>query len=225
VTIRGRAARLLIGVGLSGCAILALASVLVLHGGVLDCVDVLAALTGVLTYFCREQRGAQAVATAWKAAAGAVAIIMIVTGAGVVGGGVLVALVVGAALVAGGVGPLLRVRQERRSAGHRPAAAAPGATVDVSVRLTGLLEVSPPPVSLLPTVALGREWVRTSEALQTRLEPAAQQVVVRRRQDVLDELERRDPAGFARWLIAAPHGNDDPAAFVQADRLRGSDTA
>jgi hypothetical protein len=224
VTTRGRAARLLIGVGLSGCAILALASVIVLHGGVLCCVGVLAAVTGVLTYACREQRGAQAVATAWKAAAGAVAIIMIVTGAGVVGGGVLVALVIGAALVAGGVGPLRRVRQERRSAGHRPAAA-PGATVDVSVRPAGLLEGSPPPVSLLPTAALGREWVRTSEALQTRLEPAAQQLFVRRRQDVLDELERRDPAGFARWLVAAPHGNYDPAAFVRADRLRGSDTA
>jgi hypothetical protein len=37
---------------------------------------------------------------------------------------------------------------------------------------------------------------------------------VRRRQEALDELERRDPAGFARWLASGATVDDDPTLYV-----------
>jgi hypothetical protein len=47
------------------------------------------------------------------------------------------------------------------------------------------------------------------------LEPAARQEIVRRRAEALDELERRDPSGFASWLTAERSLHSDPAAFMR----------
>jgi hypothetical protein len=82
-----------------------------------------------------------------------------------------------------------------------------------------------PPVSGLPTWALGREWVRTTNALAGGLQPAAREAIVRRRQETLDELERRDPLGFARWLAAGPVPGSDPAQYVRGDARRLGDRA
>ena len=68
----------------------------------------------------------------------------------------------------------------------------------------------------LPIEALGREWVSTSAALGTPLDPRARAAIVRRREAVLDELERRDPDGFARWLAAGPLSATDPARYLRA---------
>ena len=46
-----------------------------------------------------------------------------------------------------------------------------------------------------------------------------------RRQEALDELERRDPAGFARWLAAGPTLSSDPAGYVRGGPLRGDPAA
>ena len=48
-----------------------------------------------------------------------------------------------------------------------------------------------------------------------RLSRAARASLVGRRDETLDELERRDPAGFARWLAAGPNTGSDPADFVR----------
>lgn len=85
-------------------------------------------------------------------------------------------------------------------------------------------------VSALPTPALGREWLRTSAALGARLSAADRQALVRRRVEMLDELERRDAEGFARWLADGPSSGSDPAAFVrgrseQGDQAAGSEAA
>jgi hypothetical protein len=37
------------------------------------------------------------------------------------------------------------------------------------------------------------------------------------RQSLLDELERRDPVGFRRWLDAEPRANSDPRRHLTAD--------
>jgi hypothetical protein len=71
-----------------------------------------------------------------------------------------------------------------------------------------------PPVSALSTTALGAEWLRTSSALTQPIGPAVRQSLALRRQEALDELERRDPDGFARWLAAGPQPGSDPAGFV-----------
>lgn len=128
---------------------------------------------------------------------------------GVVGAG-LGALVLLAAVLVGGVAGLLvavalaglltfALRSRRR---------APTAPADLPV-LT--------PVADLSTGALGREWLRTAGALGAELEPGTRQHVVRRRQDTLDELERRDPAGFARWLADGARVDSDPATWVRGD--------
>ena len=87
--------------------------------------------------------------------------------------------------------------------------AVPGPAVPGSPVLT--------PVAELSTDALGREWLRTAGALGAELEPGTRQHVVRRRQDTLDELERRDPAGFARWLADGARVDSDPASWVRGD--------
>ncbi|SDO45145.1 hypothetical protein SAMN05660199_02024 [Klenkia soli] len=71
-----------------------------------------------------------------------------------------------------------------------------------------------PPVTTLSTDLLGREWLRTSSALGGPLAAATRQAVATRRQDTLDELERRDPAGFARWLADDSPVSRNPAEFV-----------
>ena len=74
-----------------------------------------------------------------------------------------------------------------------------------------------PPVSALTTRALGREWLRTTTALAGRLDPAARESIVRRREDALDELERRDPVGFARWIAEGPQPGSDPADYLRPE--------
>ena len=86
------------------------------------------------------------------------------------------------------------------------------------------------PVSALTTSALGRDWVRTTAALGGRLSPVERQALVRRREETLDELERRDPGGFARWLAADHALAADPADYVhgrpvQGDPAAGTDAA
>jgi hypothetical protein len=80
------------------------------------------------------------------------------------------------------------------------------------------------PVTQLPTAALGTEWLRTTSALAGRLQPAVRASIVRRRQETLDELERRDPLGFARWMAGGPAPGSNPAQ-LQGDRAAGSDAA
>ena len=158
---------------------------------------------------------------AWRTGAATIGVLLFLSGTAVLGGPVLTVLA-GAVLAVGGLGLwLLRAgRPPRRNAtlappsatGVRPAApprpvagARPGETVGTVTYL--------PPVATLSTAALGREWLTTTTALAGRLDPAARQMIVRRRQDTLDELERRDPAGFARWL-AEGSLTDDPAGYL-----------
>ena len=117
------------------------------------------------------------------------------------------------------------LRAQRRGAGTASAGTPPVAPAPTSwpapvspSRGSGWADRGRLPVSALPTEVLGREWLRTTAALSGRLDPAARQTIVRRREETLDELERRDPGGFARWLAAGP--GSDPAQFVRGD-VRG----
>jgi hypothetical protein len=147
--------------------------------------------------------------------------------------GALLALF-GAAALAGGVAALLivgvlvaSVLLLRGGPGPAPVAAAvppaPMAQPEPPVALEVLLLPVPPPVTAMTTHALGREWLRTTATLDARLRPAVREAVVLRRQEVMDELERRDAAGFARWLTAAP--GSDPAGYIGGRTLPGSPAA
>ena len=82
-----------------------------------------------------------------------------------------------------------------------------------------------PPVASLTTRSLCDEWLRTTAALGARLTPAARAALVLRRGDALDELERRDPAGFASWMAAGPDRDSDPADFFRSGPARPGSVA
>jgi hypothetical protein len=196
------------------------------------------------------------VAAAWRAAVGAVAVLLVFFGAAVLAGGAarVVVLIWAAAVVLAGW--LRRTDRRRARPGTRPIGAVPGGRpaarplVDPSSRRSrhpsarrgGRPPVSPPfpdrppevPAPLsgpgpdlprLSTEALGQEWLRTSAALESTGDPAMREQVVQRRVAALDELERRDPAGFARWLAAGATVDSDPAQYLRGDSSAGSGTA
>jgi hypothetical protein len=81
------------------------------------------------------------------------------------------------------------------------------------------------PVTGLSTAALGQEWLRTTAALAGRLGATARRSIVDRREATLDELERRDPVGFARWMAGGPAPGSDPAEYVQDGPVAGTEAA
>ena len=215
---RGPIARSLIWLGLICGAFLALAGGIVLHGFALVAVAVAAGLVGCATYGFRDGGGAAAAETACKATAWTVGVIMLVSGVGVLAGGMVAVLVSGLAVVVGAAVCLLRARRaDAKAPGPAPGRGDGGPVPLLPAR-------SELPVSLIPTAVLGSEWLRTTATLACRLEPAVRHVIILRRQETLDELERRDPEGFARWLAAGTGADSDPAGFVRG-RTTGSDAA
>ena len=145
---------------------------------------------------------------AWRAAVGTVAALLLLSGCVVLAGAAVTALAVVVAL-----GVLLvrwAVRAARADGAASAAASWPGAGR---------------PVSVMSVPALGEEWVRSSAALARAEDPAARQALVRRREEALDELERRDPAGFGRWLADGATVDSDPAAYVSGDPATGPQAA
>jgi hypothetical protein len=226
VSTHGPAARILIGLGLLGGLVIALASIVVLHGSSLVAVAVAAGLVGCVAYGIRDDGRAASRAAAWKAASWTMAISMLVAGVLVLAGGSAAALVsglIGVGVAARWVRRVDRAESAGRNGGDRMPAGAEVAAVPLHP--TRGLDTSPAPVSLLPTSVLGREWSRTTEALAFRLDPAARHALVCRRHEVLDELERRDVAGFARWLDAGATTDRDPTPFVRGNGATGTDAA
>jgi hypothetical protein len=236
VPTRGPLGRFLLGLGLVCGGVLALAGGLALRGSGLVAVGVAGAVAAALAAgVARESPGAgnrAAVAAARQAAGWAVGALLVVSGLAAVAGGEVTALLTGAGVLAA-LAVVLRRRGRRRPAAPgvgSPAAlnrSAPSSSSAWSVRPAGGPAQGLPPVGTLPTSALGREWLRTTTALAGRLQPATRESIVRRRQETLDELERRDPAGFARWMAGGPAAGSDPAQFVRGDvrDVRGDQAA
>ena len=149
---------------------------------------------------------------AWRAAVATVAVLLVLSGCAVLAGGGLTALLAGVA-----VGARL-VRWALRSA--RRTSTATGAVV---LPLTG--PASGAPVRTLTVEALGREWLRTSAALAGMRDAATQQALADRRQEALDELERRNPVGIGRWLVEGATVDSDPTRYVSGDPTAGYDAA
>jgi hypothetical protein len=226
VSTHGPAARILIDVGLVCGLLLALASIVVLHGSSLVAVVIAAGLVACVVHGMHHDHRAAARAAAWRAAWSTVAISMLVAGALVLAGGAAAALVGVVIVAAGGAVRLHRARRAKPAGGDRSARGPGGGAASAAgPALTGGLDSSPAPVAVLSTSVLVSEWSRTTAALACRLEPTARFAVVRRRQEVLDELERRDPAGFESWLVAGAATNSDPASFLRSGRATGTDAA
>jgi hypothetical protein len=216
---RGPVARSLLIVGITAGGALVLAGALALRGPGLTAVAVAALFAACLCAAIARESSAEGVrstlAAAAQGAAWTVAVLLALAGTAGLAGGVIAALVAGVAVMGSAAFWLRRaVRAERR-------AAAPARLPDAVPRPAELLR----PVPAMTTRALGQEWVRTSAVLAGRLDPAARAALVLRRQEALDELERRDPEGFSRWLLGGPVPGSDPADYVRHDRIAGTDAA
>jgi hypothetical protein len=177
----------------------------------------------------RSNTEAAVLAAAWT-----IGVLLVLSGTSVLAGGVVAAALASAAAVAALAVWIVRTPREQfptsAVAGSGPTAhgnvPGPLAPLRPAV-LRGSSSARPwelPPVSALPTEELGREWLESTSALAGRLEPATRSAIVRRRQDALDELERRDPEGFLRWLAAGPALGRDPSAYVRG-RTAGESAA
>lgn len=229
--------RLLVWAGVLLCGVLAVTGGLALRGPEVVAVGVAGVLAGCMAGgIAREspagRRTRSTVEAAASVGATTVAVLLVVAGSAALAGGAVTTLAVGAVLLAVLVSRLARGRGTAAGAAGWPAAPGHPAVPTLhpqprpaarreAADLAGLL----PPVSLLTTVELGQEWMRTSAILAGLLAAPARAALVARREETLDELERRDPAGFARWLAAGPTPSSDPAGYVQGGPLRGDPAA
>jgi hypothetical protein len=227
VSIRRPVTRVLLGGASLGAGALAVVGGLALGGAGLVGVGIAATLAactaaGIAREAPAHLRGSAVEAAVWAAGCTA-GVVLVVAGVSTVAGGAVATLAVVAAVCAAvGVAWGRRkrglsgtaVERDRKPAGdvlQLPVGPHP----DSSTGSVGDRRPVPVPVATLSTRALGDEWLRTTAALAGRLTSAARTSLVRRREEALDELERRDPEGFARWLAAGPDRGSDPADFVR----------
>ena len=81
-------------------------------------------------------------------------------------------------------------------------------------------ESPPPPLTFeaLSTPELCLAWRRSYLALLDVTSYPARCTIVRMRECLLDELERRDRGGFTRWLDMGARAGSDPGRYLSTDR-------
>ena len=228
----------LVVVGLIAAGLVAVIGGLALRGPGLVAVAVAGALAACLGWGTaresaqpspRSSAEAAVLAAAWT-----VGVLLVLSGTSVLAGGVAAAALSGvAAVVAVGVWVARSPKEDSARASATPGPTSHG---NVAAPLTPLRTAELrrpvasrpadlPPVTSLSTEELGGEWLESTTALAGRLDPAVRTAIVRRRQDALDELERRDPDGFRRWLTTGPVLHRDPSPFVRGRRTAGESAA
>ncbi len=225
--IRAFLPRVLIWAGVLLCGVVAVAGGLALRGPEVVAVGVAGVLAGCMAAgITRESppgsRTRSTLEAAASVGAATVAVLLVVAGIAALAGGAVAALTVGAVLVVV-LGARLargRGRAAPATAGRVAAPNHPGIERPVhplAAEPAGLL----PPVTALTTAELGQEWTRTTAILAGPVGAAARAVLVARREETLDELERRDPAGFARWLANGASSDDYPVRHLRGDSTAG----
>jgi hypothetical protein len=214
------------------CGVVAVVGGLALRGSEIVAVGIAGVLAGCMAAgIAREapqgSRSRSTLEAAASVGAATVGVLLLVAGIAALAGGPVAALAVGGVLVVALVARLVRARRPATGATpdatvvRRHPSAVPPVRAESAAELAGLL----PPVAVLTTAELGEEWMRTSAMLAGRLDAGPRAALVVRREEALDELERRDPAGFARWLTAGPTLSCDPAGYVRSRTLRGDPAA
>ncbi|WP_198597973.1 hypothetical protein [Blastococcus atacamensis] len=215
--VRGPLFRFSAGLGLVLVAALSVVGGIALRGPGLVAVLVSGAMAGcVAAGVAREAaqpRSRSVLESALLATAATVLALLVLAGTAMLAGGGVAVLLVALGGAFWGASRWLRERRTR----------VPEATVRSSVTLAPPMPARA--VDALSTSDLAEEWLRSGSALQGRLTPAALQGLVARRALLLDELERRDPAGFARWMAAGPVAGADPAGFVRSEPPRTDPSA
>ncbi|MGH4020312.1 MAG: hypothetical protein ACRDT0_13965 [Pseudonocardiaceae bacterium] len=70
------------------------------------------------------------------------------------------------------------------------------------------------PAGSLTDEELCLAWRASFTAMGRESDPCARARIAGIRQTYLDELERRDPVGFARWMATGPRAGSDPGKYV-----------
>ncbi|MEU4518903.1 hypothetical protein AB0F52_09310 [Amycolatopsis sp. NPDC024027] len=146
------------------------------------------------------------VPTGVAAAAAFIAAYLVIAGLLAAFGGGLTAAVLILLAVAG-----LRAGQRDRPGFRDTPAAAPNPR-DVLAPAT--LSTSSVLVADMATEDLCVAWRHSYFLLFVTADDSAHQLVVQRRQDFLDEIERRDRRGFLRWLDSGAKAGSDPAPYL-----------
>jgi hypothetical protein len=73
-------------------------------------------------------------------------------------------------------------------------------------------------VADMATEELCVAWRRSYHQLVLATDEPARRLVVQRRQDFLDEIERRDGLGFRRWLDSGARAGGDPGPYLTTRR-------
>jgi len=76
------------------------------------------------------------------------------------------------------------------------------------------LPASPTLAADMGTEELCMAWRRSYYQLVLATDEPARRLVVQRRQDFLDEIERRDGRGFRRWLDSGARAGGDPGPYL-----------
>ena len=196
-------------------AALAVVGALALRGPGLVTVLVTAAVVGAVSAgMASEVAGAgrsRALDTGGRAAGWTAGVLLVLTGLAALAGAVVTLLVAGAVATAA-------LMVHLRRAGARSRAVARSATPPRPAPRPAPPAFPAPPrpsVGGLSARALGEEWLRTTALLEARIDPALRAAVAERRETILDELERRDGTGFARWLADGPLPSSNPADHVR----------
>jgi hypothetical protein len=220
--VRGPFARSLLLLAVPVAGALAIAGGLALRGPGLVTVLVVAGLVGGTTAgLLPDVRGGSrsaAIDAGVRAFGWTAGGLLVLAGVAALAGPLVMVLVGGAVSVLGVVaGRLLRTAGAPTRTPFPKRDVAPAPPVSPSARTgwsSGPVLVLPP-VQSLTSQALGEEWLHTSALLAARLDPVVRRAVVARRESTLDELERRDPIGFARWLADGSGADSNPADFVR----------
>jgi hypothetical protein len=160
--------------------------------------------------------------TGTRAAGWTAGVLLVLAGLAALAGAVVTVLVAGAV-----AGVAVRTQVRRAAARTRPVRRSPAATTPppaLPARPEGPASLRPA-VGGLSSRALGEEWLRTAAVLDARIDPVLRRAVAARRESILDELERRDPTGFARWLADVPAPGSNPADHVRDLPAAGSGAA
>ncbi len=89
----------------------------------------------------------------------------------------------------------------------------PGAGFPASVGAPWMVR----PVGTMDDDALCLAWRSSYVALQRARPLARELTIVQRRQELLDELERRSAKGFSAWLASSPRAAGDPSRYLADD--------
>jgi hypothetical protein len=205
-------------------AALAVVGALALRGPGLVTVLVAAVLVGAISAgMASEAAGAgrgRVLDTGGRAAGWTAGVLLVLAGLAAVAGAVVTLLVAGAVATAVLTVQLRRAGARSRNEARpvlRPLSSAPLRPVRLEAPVS-----SRPSVGGLSARALGEEWLRSTALLEARIDPALRRSVVDRRESILDELERRDGSGFARWLAEGPTSSSNPADHVRDLPAAGS---